>query len=173
MRSLEGCKAEVFRRSKKRIARRRAMIGCVPVVCALVLALAWPRPVEVPDGTVPEQETVAEVWMGYQSLDICQGGTVRTVTDSEKIQRLHGSVALHFMKFEYMDGAPPKENDGAMDYGTEDGGEGILLVFRTGDGREARFRLVGDKLTKLSTGESVLLSQEQRTALLDKMEDAI
>lgn len=165
MRSLEECKAEVFRRSKKKIARRRALIGCVPVVCVLVLVLAWPRPEPVTGGTKPEMETVGQVWMGYQTLQI---GSDRTVTDPEKVSNLYCAMEEYFIKYGYVDGEVPDGNCGSVDLDT-----GTLLVFRGEDGREARFLLEEDRLIKVSTGEVVFLSQEQRMELLEMMEDSL
>lgn len=168
MRSLEECKAEVFRRSKKKIARRRAMIGCVPVVCVLVLVLVWPRSEPVVEEPQPEMETVGQVWMGYQTLQV---GPDRTVTDPERVSQLYSAMEMHFIKYGYVDGEVPdgnSGNDGSVDLGT-----GTLLVFRGEDGREARFLLEQRRLTKVSTGEVAFLSESQQRELLEMMEDAL
>ena len=165
MRSLEECRAEVFRRSKKKIARRRALIGCVPVACALVLVLVWPRPQPVAAEVQPEMEMVGQVWMGDQTLQI---GSDRTVTDPEKVSTLYQTMEKHFVKYGYVDGEVPDGNGGSVDLDT-----GTLLVFRGEDGREARFLLEEDRLIKVSTGEMVFLSQAQRMELLEMMEDAL
>ena len=95
MRTLEQYREEIFRRSQRRIARRRIVLGCVPVVLVLILVLTLPMPdkntTQTPgaDGMAEEMATQT----APMTLQIRYGDQYRDITDPERIASLYQMLA--------------------------------------------------------------------------------
>lgn len=134
MRSLEECKAEVFRRSRDRIAKRAKLRNGMLALCmTLAVCLgAWavlPERDETvgTDGASMENATMGVGDLGCASVKILSEGGERTIEDRETVMALYDAVRAL------------AEVDGTNgNYGAEGM---VTLVFVTGGDREERFLL--------------------------------
>lgn len=157
MRTLEQCKAEVFRRSRRRILRRHMLWGCVPVALALVLVLALPvkKAEQAPDGSDGMVEEMATQTVPL-TLQIRQGEQCRDITDPERIQAL----------YQMLTGGETVGSSGTTEspnYGTPQ--ETVLVFYDAGSGQIFTYCFAGERCYRKETGEFVSLTPQQRQEL--------
>ena len=157
MRTLEQCKAEVFRRSRRRILRRHMLWGCVPVALALTLVLALParKAEQAPDGSDGMVEEMATQTVPL-TLQIRQGEQCRDITDPERIQAL----------YQMLTGGETVGSSGTTEspnYGTPQ--ETVLVFYDAGSGQTFTYGLTGEGCYRKETGQFVSLTPQQRQEL--------
>lgn len=157
MRTLEQCKAEVFRRSRRRILRRHMLWGCVPVALALVLVLALPakNAEQAPDGSDGMVEEMATQTVPL-TLQIRQGEQCRDITDPERIQAL----------YQMLTGGETVGSSGTTEspnYGTPQ--ETVLVFYDAGSGQTFTYCFAGERCYRKETGQFVSLTPQQRQEL--------
>ena len=157
MRTLEQCKAEVFRRSRRRILRRHMLWGCVPVALALTLVLALPvkKAEQAPDGSDGMVEEMATQTVPL-TLQIRQGEQCRDITDPERIQAL----------YQMLTGGETVGSSGTTEspnYGTPQ--ETVLVFYDAGSGQTFTYCFAGERCYRKETGQFVSLTPQQRQEL--------
>ncbi len=177
MRTLEQCKAEVFRRSRRRILRRHMLWGCVPVALALTLVLALParKAEQAPDGSDGMVEEMATQTVPL-TLQIRQGEQCRDITDPERIQALYqmltgGETVGSSGTTESPNYGTPQEtvtmgSSGTTEspnYGTPQ--ETVLVFYDAGSGQTFTYCFAGERCYRKETGQFVSLTPQQRQEL--------
>lgn len=157
MRTLEQCKAEVFRRSRRRILLRHMLWGSVPVALALVLVLALParKAEQAPDGSDGMVEEMATQTVPL-TLQIRQGEQCRDITDPERIQAL----------YQMLTGGETVGSSGTTEsptYGTPQ--ETVLVFYDAGSGQTFTYCFAGERCYRKETGQFVSLTPQQRQEL--------
>lgn len=189
MRELNECTAEVFRRSEKRIRERRrsrvrVLAVCIPVclVVAVWSAVVFPPVILAEENSnrvgVPEMADNAEgsLARSYTAVEI-QGGLFPEehdgkVTDAAAAAEMFRAVDSLFADVDSsgwdFSGNVPSDENTADRVQTEstDAWRGYTITFTAEDGSQAVYRLRENTLVKVSTGETVFLSDAQAAGLL-------
>lgn len=164
MRSLEECRAEVFRRSEDRIRRRRQrrnriLAVCVPLVlCVTVLAAEMLQASGKREPPVNEASGDA-----VRRIEVSGGSEQRSITDGHTLGELT----------EMLEGLTMGDADGS-DYASLPPvtGDVYTITTVTYAGKAAVYRLAGDRLTDETAGKTVCLSDKQAQELLALLEPA-
>ncbi len=166
MREIEECRAEVFRRSEKRIRERRkrrnTILTCCAVFCVCFLVY---QSVEKPtksenDKPMVENEVKQE---SLKRLEICDSnGQIREyVGDTSEVLKLVEGMFLSTGEFSQDVFASSKLEDRETIYS---------FRFYSSTGEKTVYELVGCELYNRTSGKSVTLTEEQRDLLLKEME---
>lgn len=163
MRSLEECRAEVFRRSEKRIrARRRkvhALMVCVPLaLCITALSVFIPagqKHADPPDGHPSESNGGDLFRADICRIDVSEADGVKSITGEEAIRAVMDALA----EPDGSDGAD--SSDGS--YGAGEGSCTITLIAQ--DGSRGVYLLTGNVLTDQGSGRTAVLTRTQAQAL--------
>lgn len=163
MRSLEECRAEVFRRSEKRIrARRRrlrTLMVCAPLVlCITALSVfisAGQKHANPPDGHPPENNGNDLLCADICRIDVSEADGVKSITGEEAIRAVMDALA------------EPDGSDGAdsSDGSCGTGEESCTITLIAGDGSRWVYLLTGNVLTDQNTGHAAVLTRTQAQAL--------
>lgn len=144
MRSLEECKAEVFRRSRERIRRRYLAAGVISLTLCITLLAVLPSPKDgiqfselAPVGSI--SGTSLQIRSGSQTWD----------TDSPQAAALLRTIREGFGTDGAAGGPPEKANGSAA----------VTLIFSEG-GEHITYRLSGDILLDSATGQTQYVSKE-------------
>lgn len=161
MRSFEERKAEIFRRSEKRIKQRiRVLTVCIPLIlCVGIATLAissmgnW--------GLAEESNGLSEMEMHSQS-----NREIRlSVTDEAQAARVRGIIGG---LFDYSVAIPDSDLEFTVTENYNKIDQYIILL-PDGNSEVAEYRLVGSRLVETKTGMEYVLSerqlQELKTAL--------
>lgn len=169
MRSLEECKAEVYRRGAKRLRLRRGMLQCVPVILAVSAVLTLLL-------TVPEKNTGSSLngvanemapQTASMTLQVCRGEQCRDITDPEQI----GTLYRMLTEMETMGSAgstlnPPEDSSGVNQTPNYESPSVTVLVFYDpAGGQTYTYRLTEEGCCRVETGENVELTPQQRQEL--------
>lgn len=154
MRTLDECKQEIFLRSERRIRRRKRILGgvvagCIPVL--LVTAVLLLPPMERKTGSALPEDAV-----------LSAGGGI-TVSDPALAARLEGFFMKSESAPESATGAPEATNPPKENYGTP---TPLQITCIASDGTVIRYTLSGNTLTNLNTGETAILTAEERALLI-------
>lgn len=158
MRSLEECKAEVFRRSRQRIARRRRLtVGVVSLAFCLTVLASLPSPKDRDgfEASVPEGAQIGSINSGDMSLQIRAGTQEWTVADREQAAALLRAIRDGF-DTDGTTGGPPESVNGAGP---------VVITFIWEEGRTLTYWLSGDTLLDSSTGQTQTVSPEFQNIL--------
>lgn len=189
MRNFEERKAEVFRRSEKRIKERKArrnhiLMACIPLVLCITILGAFLRPNITPDGAVDPGDTRPVVdGMGnpiqspsltcpIDSITISGNGFSQSYSEVEDL------LLISDLLYSYGTRAP--ESNGIIDEAVPGEGEdrkentddmsGIIsdstnaaytITMVTHEGVKTEYQLFGNTLKNLTTNQSYTLSQTQ------------
>ncbi len=174
MRSLEEYQAEIFRRSKARIEKRkkitiRIISLCVPFCLCIGAWFFWRQPEKPAYGSQAEGFTEMEAPMAAEAPESMMyarmetpKGTVYTVTEPSSI------TALEDMLLTCSHCQISTDNSALTDQKVEhspDSGCHITLI--TSDGTEHSWILQGNTLTYCQTGEIVTLTEDDLTRLYE------
>lgn len=189
MRELNECTAEVFRRSEKRIRERRrkrarVLAVCVPVclVVAVWSAAVFPPMILAEENSnhvgFPGMADKAEgsLVRPYTAVEI-QGGLFPEehdgkVTDAAAAAEMFRAVDSLFADadnsgWDFSGNVPSDENTAdRVQTESTDIWRGYTITFMAEDGSQAVYRLRENTLVKVSTGETVFLSDAQAAGLL-------
>lgn len=190
MRELNECTAEVFRRSEKRIRERRRNRACVLAVCipvCLVVAV-WsavvfppvilaeknservgvPGMAENAEGSLVRPYTAVEIQGGGLFPEEHDGKVTDAAAAAEMFRAVDSLFADADNSVQDFSGNVPSDENTADRVQTEstDIWRGYTITFTAEDGSQAVYRLRGNTLVKVSTGETVFLSDAQAAGLL-------
>ena len=192
MRNFEERKAEVFRRSEKRIKERKArrkhiLMACIPLVLCITILGAFLRPNVTPDGVADPGDTRPAVdGMGspiqspsltYPIAKITVSGNDFSISHTEVADLLLISDQL----YSYGTRAPSSngntdsvvdEDDVPKDNGEDVSGSimdsanaAYTITMVTHEGVKTEYQLVGNTLTNLTTNQTYKLTQTQANEL--------
>ncbi|MBQ8558935.1 MAG: hypothetical protein IJ439_03000 [Tyzzerella sp.] len=193
MREIHECKAEVFRRSEKRIqehrkARKRILTLCIPL-CLFVMA--WS--VMILPAMMPAKEAndnAAEEWVqestngsyvcSYTEVEIHDANDFangpQTITDKAEVTRIFS--AIHSLCSD-ADGDAPETAAGENDMQTGEAEDKLtqsvleaadcLIIFRTEEGLETIYTLDGNKLYNTEENINITLTDLQAASLKETL----
>lgn len=167
MRDLTECKAEVFRRSERRIqarrkARNRILACCIPLCLAVAVWCAASLPAG-DKGIPPENEmATGSLVCSYTQVEILAANRIPTlyekVTDKVEVTKIFSSIHALFPDQDAGDGSVGGLlTDCVADY---------TVIFQTEDGSQTVYALRGNMLRNVNTDEEVTLSDAQMAELL-------
>ena len=186
MRSLEQCKAEVFRRSEQKIKHRQKiqktiLTCCIPLVLCVVTVLGWHSMTGKSKDHTPEADAVivdGAAGTVSDTLQIRSENQSYTISDSKKITQI-----LYLLETPTTPEATPENFSNSSDFaygstepelqtGTilEDNTEEIQLIFTTANGSVTQYSLKNHTLTELSTGNIRTLTDQQLEQLTQLLE---
>lgn len=188
MRDFEERKAEIFRRSERRIAqrrrRKRVIISCIPlVICIAVLSV-----IHVPNllpATGNEDNALIETntdqmsptetqAVSYSSVKV-QGrneknGYYKEIEEPENVEKIVNTIEKYNAEKEnaapsdnYTDSAAAgSSSTSTQSMPEEDAKEdGYKITVVSSDGREMVYTIIGDCLSDLTNGKNVFLTESQ------------
>lgn len=189
MRNFEERKAEVFRRSEKRIKERKQrrnhiLMACIPLVLCITILGAFLRPNVTPDGAADPGDTrpvvdgmshpIQSPSLTYPIANITVSGNGFSQTYSE----VEDLLLISDLLYSYGTRAP--ESNGTIDEAVPGEGEdrkentddmsGIIsdttnaaytITMVTHEGVKTEYQLSGNTLKNLTTNQSYTLSQTQ------------
>lgn len=164
MRTMEECRAEVFRRSEDRIRRRRQrrkriLAACIPLVlCVTVLAAEMLQASGKREPPINETSGSAVC-----RIEVSSGSGQRSITDGQTLGELT----------EMLEGLTKGDADGS-DYASLPPvtGDVYTITVVTHAGKAAVYRLASDRLTDETAGKTVCLTEKQAQELLALLEPA-
>lgn len=178
MRNFEECKAEVFRRSEKRIMQRRQrrnhiLMACIPLVLCITIWGAFIFPNLTPEGVIGLGETrpTVEETGGYQipslispiaKITVAGTDLSLTYTDVSDILLISKQLYSYGTRNPSVEVVPgdsvnPDDTDTSQS-GSENTGYSIAFIMQNGEKTE--YSLVGNKLKNLTTHQTYTLSQK-------------
>ena len=195
MREINECTAEVFRRSEKRIKERkrnrnRILAFCIPLclivtVCSIMILPAM-MPASKSDNSAGEgmdiMGSVDGTDAAFVRVEIMGIGTATQSTvlkdDAAEVAQIYYTVQSSFVN----SGGGNKESvneeaeDDALtankDYsqsGTTNLSSGFRIIFTTENGAQTIYSLSGDKLINETTKQETILTEDQRSNLLNML----
>lgn len=190
MRELNECKAEVFRRSEKRIKDRRrknkrVLAFCIPLCFVLLVWSAMSiSPVETEDSfdaAADEEEQILfdntgeKVEYLYAELEIRKSdAATEKITDASEVARIFETVNGCFAAGEDIDNLMTETQPlPDMDCSNETDGDvltEISIAFLNAEGTETVYLLKGNRLVNVRTNESAVLSEKQLSELKTALE---
>jgi len=177
MRTMEQRLEEIRRRSETIIRRRkqrrtRVLAVCLPLALCVTLAWSWKQPQkDAPEEIRQESITETLAFPGAQA-EIYRDGVVKSLTEKETVAQLQQLLQSVFRIPEMAMGAiteGPKSDDySTMDNPRNNQGSTEAYTFRLTNekGETETYRLEGENLRNVGTGEARVLTQAQLEALL-------
>jgi len=188
MRELNECKAEVFRRSERRIKERRRVQKriftlCIPICLVVVLCSVMILPETVSkgnrgsgnkvDGGVLKENSAGSIVCSYTLVEIqwteelSEHNTQHYMKVTDKVEVTKIFCAIHSL-FSSVDD-PEKNAEGSI-YGNQQIGstgkpEKYKVIFSTAEGYQTVYNLYDNKIFNVSTGEKMILTDEQTAQL--------
>ena len=193
MRNFEERKAEVFRRSEKRIKERKQrrnhiLMACIPLVLCITILGAFLRPNVTPDGAADPGDTRPVVdGMGYPiqspsltcpiaNITVSGNGFSQSYSEVEDLLLISDLLYSYGTRApesnEIIDEAVPCEGEDRKDH--TDDMSGIIsdttnalytITMVTHEGVKTEYQLVGNTLTNLTTNQTYKLTQTQANEL--------
>ena len=184
MRELTECKAEVFRRSEVRIrerkrVRKHIVMLCIPLCLLMVLGTLMLSPeknirgnkssgakvdggvlMESATGSIVCSYTLVEIqWEEETSEDHME--CYKKVTDKVKVTKIFCTIHSYFPT---ADGAE-KNGESSIDDNRQNGANSKLeeykVIFSTEEGCQTIYKICDNEIVNVSTGEMVILTDDQ------------
>ena len=191
MRNFEERKAEVFRRSEKRIKERKQrrnhiLMACIPLVLCITILGAFFHPNVTPDGTADPGETQTVVdGMGSDGFTSLSCPIAKITVSGKDFTISHTEVAdlllISDQLYSYGTRAPssngttdnvvdeddvPKDNREDVSGSIMDSANAAYTItLVTHEGVKTEYQLVGKTLTNLTTNQTYKLTQTQANEL--------
>lgn len=185
MREINECTAEVFRRSEKRIQRRKRNRNHILTLCFSFCLIVTAWTVVLPammSNLIKKSETAPEmVGDGSESFD-CTYTAVEIqnddllpehcekVTDEAAVAKIFSAIDSLFEEVGRTDqngGAETNEGDGNLAQpGSTSPWKSYTITFTTEDGSQTVYNLSGNSLLNVDTNETVVLSDNQVAELM-------
>ena len=191
MRNFEERKAEVFRRSEKRIKERKQrrnhiLMACIPLVLCITILSAFLRPNVTPDGAADPGDTRPVVdGMGNDGFTSLSCPIAKITVSGNNFSISHTEVAdlllISDQLYSYGTRAPSSngttdtvvdEDDVPKDNGEDVSGSimdsanaAYTITMVTHEGVKTEYQLVGKNLTNLTTNQTYKLTQTQANEL--------
>lgn len=196
MREINECTAEVFRRSEKRIKERkrnrnRILAFCIPL-CLIVtvwsiMILPAMMPASKSDNNAGEgmdiMGSVDGTAAAYVRVEVMSTGTATQSAilkdDADEVAQIYYTVQSSFVnsgggnkesaREEAEDDALTEENKDYSQSGTTNLSSGFRIIFTTENGAQTIYSLSEDKLINETTKQETILTDDQRSNLLDML----
>lgn len=181
MRELHECKAEIFRRSKKRmkVRKQRMLACCIPLmicfaVCsaiALIPGRTADAPMEYMDSVV-DKNASGSLICPYNEIVIHKTqngfGDTRTITDQAEISKIFCTVQSFCGDILY--GGSPESigeitQQPEQDMDSSVHPNGYTIIFITEDGSETIYTLENNELRNVRTNSKVILTDARAATL--------
>lgn len=196
MREINECTAEVFRRSEKRIKERkrnrnRILAFCIPLCLIVTVWSIMILPAMMPasksdnnaGGGMDIMGSVDGTAAAYVRVEVMSTGTATQSAilkdDADEVAQIYYTVQSSFVnsgggnkesaKEEAEDDALTDENKDYSQSGTTNLSSGFRIIFITENGAQTIYSLSGDKLVNETTKQETILTEEQRSNLLDML----
>ena len=195
MREINECTAEVFRRSEKRIKERkrnrnRILAFCVPL-CLIVtvwsiMILPAMMPASKSDNNAGEgmdiMGSVDGTDASFVRVEIMSIGTATQSTiqkdDATEVAQIYSTLQSSFVNSgggnkesvdeEAVDDALTENKDYSQS-GTTNLSSGFRIIFTTDNGAQTIYSLSGDKLINEKTKQETILTEDQRSNLMNML----
>ena len=196
MREINECTAEVFRRSEKRIKerkrnRKRILAFCIPL-CLIVtvwsiMILPAMMPANKSDNNAGEgmdiMGSVDGTDTAFVRVEIMSIGTATQSSvlkdDADEVAQIYYTVQSSFVSSgegnkesandKAEDDALTEENKDYSQSGTTNLSSGFRIIFTTENGVQTIYSLSGDKLINETTKQETILTEDQRSNLLNML----
>ena len=196
MRNFEERKAEVFRRSEKRIKERkrnriRILAMCIPICLVItvwsIVILPAMFPANKSNNSAGEGMDIMGGVDGTEAafvrVEVVSTGTVTQSSiqkdDVNEVAQIYYSVQSSFVnsgggnkesaKEEAEDDVLTEENKDYLQSGTTNLSSGYRIIFTTENGAQTTYLLTGDKLVNEATKQETILTEDQRSNLLNML----
>lgn len=193
MREINECTAEVFRRSEKRIKERkrnrnRILAFCVPLclivtVCSIMILPAM-MPASKSNNSAGEGMDIMGGVDGtdaaFVRVEIMSTGAATQSTilkdDADEVAQIYSTLQSSFVNSgggnkesvnEEAEDDALTENKDYSQSGTTNLSSGFRIIFTTENGTQTIYFLSGDKLINETTKQETILTEDQRTNLLN------
>ena len=188
MRELNECKAEVFRRSEVRIrerkrVRKHIVMLCIPICLLMFLGTLMPSPaknirgnkssgtkadsgvlMESTTGSIVCSYTLVEIQWEEESSEVHME-CYKKVTDKVEVTKVFCVIHSYFSN---ADGAE-KNGESSIDDNRQNGTTSKLeeykVIFYTEEGHQTIYKICDNEILNVSTGEMVILTDDQITEL--------
>ena len=195
MREINECTAEVFRRSEKRIKERkrnrnRILAFCIPL-CLIVtvwsiMILPAMMPASKSDNNAGEgmdiMGSVDGTDASFVRVEIMSIGTATQSTiqkdDATEVAQIYSTLQSSFVNSgggnkesvdeEAVDDALTENKDYSQS-GTTNLSSGFRIIFTTDNGAQTIYSLSGDKLINEKTKQETILTEDQRSNLMNML----
>ena len=195
MREINECTAEVFRRSENRIKERkrnrnRILAFCIPL-CLIVtvwsiMILPAMMPASKSNNSAGESMDIMGSVDGtdaaFVRVEIMSIGTATQSTilkeDADEVAQIYSTLQSSFVnsgggnKESVNEEAEDDELTGNKDYsqsGTTNLSSGFRIIFTTENGAQTIYSLSGDKLINETTRQETILTEDQRSNLMNML----
>ena len=196
MREINECTAEVFRRSEKRIKERkrnrnRILAFCIPL-CLIVtvwsiMILPAMMPASKSDNNAGEgmdiMGSVDGTDTAFVRVEIMSIGTATQSTilkdDADEVAQIYYTVQSSFVSSgegnkesandKAEDDALTEENKDYSQSGTTNLSSRFRIIFTTENGAQTVYSLSGDKLINETTKQETILTEDQRSNLMNML----
>lgn len=195
MREINECTAEVFRRSEKRIKERkrnrnRILAFCVPL-CLIVtvwsiMILPAMMPASKSDNSAGEgmdiMGSVDGTDAAFVRVEIMSIGTATQSTilkdDAAEVAQIYSTLQSSFVNSgggnkesvnEEAEDDALTENKDYSQNGTTNLSSGFRIIFTTENGAQTIYYLSGDKLINETTKQETILTEDQRSNLMNML----
>ena len=196
MRNFEERKAEVFRRSEKRIKERkrnriRILAMCIPICLVITVWSIMILPAMFPANKSNNSAGEGMDIMGgvdgteaaFVRVEVVSTGTATQSSiqkdDVNEVAQIYYSVQSSFVnsgggnkesaKEEAEDDVLTEENKDYLQSGTTNLSSGYRIIFTTENGAQTTYLLTGDKLVNEATKQETILTEDQRSNLLNML----
>ena len=195
MREINECTAEVFRRSEKRIKERKRNRNRILALCIPLCLIVTVWSVMILPAMLPASKSNDNAAMGENigSADGTEAAFVRVEVmstgsatqsfiqkdDANEVEQIYYNVQSSFVSSgEGNNGSAESAEDDAMteenkDYSqsgtTTDLFSGYRIIFTAENGIQKIYSLVGDKLINEATKQETILTEDQRSNLLNML----
>ena len=195
MREINECTAEVFRRSEKRIKERkrnrnRILAFCIPL-CLIVtvwsiMILPAMMPASKSDNNAGEgmdiMGSVDGTDASFVRVEIMSIGTATQSTiqkdDATEVAQIYSTLQSSFVNSgggnkesvnEEAEDDSLTENKDYSQSGTTNLSSGFRIIFTTDNGAQTIYSLSGDKLINEKTKQETILTEDQRSNLMNML----
>ena len=195
MREINECTAEVFRRSEKRIKERkrnrnRILAFCIPL-CLIVtvwsiMILPAIMPANKSDNNAGEGMDIIGSVDGtdtaFVRVEVMSSGTATQSTilkdDADEVAQIYYTVQSSFVNSgggnkesvnEEAEDDALRENKDYSQSGTTNLSSGFRIIFTTENGAQTIYSLSGDKLINETTKQETILTEDQRSNLMNML----
>ncbi len=195
MREINECTAEVFRRSEKRIKERkrnrnRILAFCVPLCLIVTVWSIMILPAMLPASESNDSAAMGEnigsadgTGAAYIRVEVVNTGTATQFSilkdDAAEVAQIYYTVQSSFVSSgegnkesvngNVEDDALTEENKDFSQSGTNGTSSGYRIIFTTENGTQTIYSLTGDKLINETTKQETVLTEDQRSNLMNML----